>query len=234
MDNYYHLHLLVETPAANLSRGMRQLNGAFTQRLNRRHGRVGQVFKGRYQAIVVEREAHLLELARYVVPNPVRAGPRDGAARWRWSSCRATAGLSPARPFEHVAWLLGRFDADGERARAAYRRFVAGDRRAARPAPSGASDARGTPGGMAGAGRVDGPGAAGARLYDERHRRGRRPALFVRFEDHQGVGRGAPFTIQELTLVVRPKAGQTSMPCAASIGSRGGDEPLRRIEEQGQ
>ena len=72
MTNHYHL--LVETPEANLSRGMRQLNGLYTQRFNRAHERVGHILQGRFGAVLVERDAHLLELARYVVLNPVRAG----------------------------------------------------------------------------------------------------------------------------------------------------------------
>jgi REP element-mobilizing transposase RayT len=72
MTNHYHL--LLETPDANLSKGMRQLNGVYTQYVNRAHGRVGHLFEGRFKAILVERERYLLELARYVVLNPVRAG----------------------------------------------------------------------------------------------------------------------------------------------------------------
>ncbi len=72
MTNHYHL--VVETVEANLSAGMRQLNGLYTQRFNRRHGQVGHLFQGRYKAILVQKEAHLLELSRYVVLNPVRAG----------------------------------------------------------------------------------------------------------------------------------------------------------------
>ena len=72
MDNHYHL--LIETPQANLSLGMRQLNGVYTQRLNRRHARAGHVFQGRFKAILVERDAYLLKLARYIVLNPLRAG----------------------------------------------------------------------------------------------------------------------------------------------------------------
>ena len=71
MDNHYHF--LIETPDGNLSKGMRQLNGVYTQRFNRQHGRVGHVFQGRYKAIIVQKESYLLELARYVVLKPVRA-----------------------------------------------------------------------------------------------------------------------------------------------------------------
>ena len=72
MTNHYHL--LIETPEAGLSRGMQLLNGVYTQWFNRRHQRVGHLFQGRFKAVLVEKESHLLELARYVVLNPVRAG----------------------------------------------------------------------------------------------------------------------------------------------------------------
>ncbi|WP_419174749.1 transposase [Desulfosediminicola sp.] len=71
MDNHYHL--LVETPDGNLSSGMRQLNGVYTQYANRAHNTVGHVFQGRYTSILVEKDSHLLELCRYIVLNPVRA-----------------------------------------------------------------------------------------------------------------------------------------------------------------
>ena len=71
MSNHYHL--LIETPDSNLAMGMRQLNGVYTQRFNRRHARVGHVFQGRYKAIIVQKDSYLLELARYIVLNPVRA-----------------------------------------------------------------------------------------------------------------------------------------------------------------
>ncbi len=95
MDNHYHL--VVETPDGNLSKGMRQLNGVYTQRFNRQHQRVGHVFQGRYKAIIVQKEAYLLELARYVVLNPVRAGMVGTPDQWPWSSYRATAGLCESR-----------------------------------------------------------------------------------------------------------------------------------------
>jgi len=70
MTNHYHL--VIETPDGNLSKGMRQLNGVYTQLLNRKYARVGHLFQGRYKAILVDADAHLLELTRYVVLNPVR------------------------------------------------------------------------------------------------------------------------------------------------------------------
>jgi REP-associated tyrosine transposase len=118
MTNHYHL--VLETPKANLSRGMRHLNGLYTQRFNRRHERVGHLFQGRFTGILVERESHLLELARYVVLNPVRAGMVRAAEDHRWSSLRATLGMAPTpRWLTHRA-LLTEF---GSRTR--YREFVA-------------------------------------------------------------------------------------------------------------
>jgi putative transposase len=80
MTNHYHL--VVETPAGNLSKGMRHVNGVYTQRFNRHHGRVGHVLQGRYKAILVDREPYLLELVRYVVLNPVRAGMVTSPEHW--------------------------------------------------------------------------------------------------------------------------------------------------------
>lgn len=71
MSNHYHL--LIETPDGNLSAGMRQLDGIYTQTFNRKHCKDGYLFKGRFKAVLVEKESHLLELCRYVVLNPVRA-----------------------------------------------------------------------------------------------------------------------------------------------------------------
>ena len=84
MDNHYHI--VVETIDGNLSQGMRQLNGVFTQKSNRRHGRVGHVFQGRYKAVLVQKECYLLELARYVVLNPICAGMVSDMLDWKWNS----------------------------------------------------------------------------------------------------------------------------------------------------
>jgi len=92
MTNHYHL--LIETVDGNLSKGMRQLNGIYAQASNRRHSRVGHLFQGGFKGILVDKDAYLLELSRYVVLNPVRAGIVSGPEDWRWSSYRATMGLS--------------------------------------------------------------------------------------------------------------------------------------------
>lgn len=122
MDNHYHL--VVETPEGSLSRGMQLLNGVYTQWFNRRHERTGHLFQGRFKAILVEKESYLLELARYVVLNPVRAGVARSPRDWPWSSYLATAGYVEPPPFLTVDWILSQFDPDRERAVRAYRRFV--------------------------------------------------------------------------------------------------------------
>jgi len=122
MSNHYHL--MIETPQSNLSRGMRQLNGMYTQRFNREHNQVGHVFQGRFKAIVVDKDAYLLELSRYIVRNPVAANMVKDASAWSWSSYRATAGEVKALPFLHVDWLLSQFGHSKAQARSAYAAFV--------------------------------------------------------------------------------------------------------------
>jgi REP element-mobilizing transposase RayT len=123
MSNHYHL--LIETPDVNLSRGMQLLNGVYTQWFNRRYQRVGHLFQGRFKAILVEKESHLLQLARYIVLNPVRAKMVRSVRDWPWSSYRATAGQTTEVPeLLTVSWILSQFDRDPARAVHAYRKFV--------------------------------------------------------------------------------------------------------------
>lgn len=126
MDNHYHL--LIETPQPNLSLGMRQLNGRYTQDFNRRHRRVGHLFQGRFTAILVEKEAHLLELCRYVVLNPVRAKLVPHPRQWAWSSYRATVGETQAPSWLTMDWILGQFGQRVGPAQQKYREFVADGR----------------------------------------------------------------------------------------------------------
>jgi len=122
MDN--HFHLLIETPDPNLSRGMRQLNGVYTQGFNRRHRKVGHLFQGRFKAILVERDSYLLELARYVVLNPVRARMVKVAQDYSWSSYRPTMGLDPVPTCLSIEWLLSQFAKTKPVARQRYAAFV--------------------------------------------------------------------------------------------------------------
>jgi REP element-mobilizing transposase RayT len=131
MDNHYHL--LVETPEANLAKGMRQLNGEYTQTFNRAHRRVGHVFQGRYKAILIDKDSYLLELARYIVLNPVRAGMVRSAREWPWSSYRATVGQQAKPSWLNTEGLLAGFGRRKSKAIEAYKRFVSEGK--GRPSP---------------------------------------------------------------------------------------------------
>lgn len=122
MDNHYHI--VVETIEGNLAQGMRQLNGVYTQTFNRTHKRVGHVFQGRYKAIIVEKDGYLLELARYVVLNPLRAGMVKDIADWQWSSYAAMLGTQPAPEWLQTDWILGQFSPQHRRAINLYIDFV--------------------------------------------------------------------------------------------------------------
>jgi len=122
MDNHYHL--IIETPDANLSAGMRHLNGVYTQLYNRRHRRPGHIFQGRYKAILVDKDNYLLELCRYVVLNPVRAKLIELPELWEWSSYAATAGLKKVPEYLSVDWIRGVFGATRKIAQKHYREFV--------------------------------------------------------------------------------------------------------------
>ena len=93
------------THQPDLSPGMRHINGVYTQRYNRIHGRVGHLFQGRFKSVLIDLEANLLELCRYLVLNPVRAGRVERPEEYAWSSCRATAGVSPGPEF--LSWWIG-------------------------------------------------------------------------------------------------------------------------------
>lgn len=122
MGNHYHL--LIETPDGNLSHGMRELNGVYTQAFNRLHKKVGHVFQGRYKAFLIEQETYLLEVARYIVLNPVRAGWLAHPKEWRWGSYRATAGLTAKYPWLTTDWILQQFHRERKIAQQKYRQFV--------------------------------------------------------------------------------------------------------------
>lgn len=125
MDNHYHL--LIETPEPNLVCGMRRLNGVFTQAFNRRHGLVGHLLQGRYKSILVDKDAYLLELCRYVVLNPVRARTKGIASveDWPWSSYLPTAGKAACPEWLAADRVWGLFGKSRGAAQKAYARFVA-------------------------------------------------------------------------------------------------------------
>jgi REP element-mobilizing transposase RayT len=124
MSNHYHLEL--ETPRANLPIAMRHLNGCYTRAANVRLGRTGHLFGGRYNAVLVEKDAHLLETIRYVALNPTRTSPplRTRPEDWPWSSYPALLGLAPTPSWLTTGWVLAQFASAVEVARGRLETFV--------------------------------------------------------------------------------------------------------------
>jgi REP element-mobilizing transposase RayT len=122
MDNHYHL--LIETPEPNLSRGMRQLNGVYTQDFNRIHRRAGHLFQGRFKAVLVDKDDYLLEVSRYIVLNPVKAGLIKSPGEWEWSSYGAMAGIISPPEFLTVDWIRSQFGSNNSQACQGYKKFV--------------------------------------------------------------------------------------------------------------
>ena len=122
MPNHYHL--LVQTPDANLSRSMRQLNGIYTQRYNRRHGCDGQLFRGRYKSILVESDSYALELVRYIHRNPLDSGLVDNLQKYPWSTHKIY--LSDAKKWKWVYtdYILKLFSKTKPESVKLYKQFV--------------------------------------------------------------------------------------------------------------
>ena len=122
MSNHYHL--LIQTPDSNLSKGMRQLNGIYTQSYNRRHNKTGHMFQGRYKSILVDEDAYLLELSRYIVLNPVKANMVKHVGLWSWSSYKAMIGESQSPDWLSSDYLLSQFSPQRKTAINRYITFV--------------------------------------------------------------------------------------------------------------
>ena len=122
MSNHYHI--LLETPIPNLSDGMRQLNGVYTQRFNKLHSSCGHVFSGRFKSTIVDKDSYLLELCRYIVLNPVRAKIVTIPEQFFWSSYSATIGSVSAPEFLNLAWLTEIINPDFEVALNPFQDFV--------------------------------------------------------------------------------------------------------------
>ena len=119
-----HCHYLLRTPDERLSHAMRELNGRYALRFNRRNGRSAHLFRNRFGAVLQESSAQLLWTARYIVMNPVTADLCSHPEEWPWTSYRATAQLEPAPPFLSVDALLSYFGDTSQRAVDRYTRFV--------------------------------------------------------------------------------------------------------------
>ncbi len=122
MNNHYHL--LLETPLGNLSKIMMQLNSIYSQYFNKKHNRVGHLFQGRYKSILVDKENYLLELSRYIVLNPVRAGIVKNPNEWKWSNYRFTSLESDRPEFLTIEWILSQFGDEKRMAAKKYEEFI--------------------------------------------------------------------------------------------------------------
>ncbi|MCH7741241.1 MAG: transposase [Proteobacteria bacterium] len=122
MDDHYHL--VVEVPEANLSKGMRQLNGVYTQHFNRKHDEEGPIFHGRFKSVLFEKKEYLLPLCRHVVLNPVRKGSPAVLKNYRWSSHRATAGDIGKPDYLCPDSVLGFFGKREKENQRKYREYV--------------------------------------------------------------------------------------------------------------
>lgn len=120
MSNHYHL--LLETPGGNLSQIMRHINGAYTTYFNVKRKRAGHLFQGRYKAILVDADAYVAELSRYIHLNPVRAGMVKKPEEHEWSSYRQYVGLAEPSAWLTTDFILGCFN--GKSAERSYQEFV--------------------------------------------------------------------------------------------------------------
>ena len=119
-----HYHLLIHTPLGNLSRCMRHINGVYTQRYNRAHGLDGQLFRGRFKAIVVDGDSYLLQLVRYIHRNPVRAGIEDRPELYTWSSHLGYLSTASEWNWLYKDFFLSILSPRKRGQRAAYRRYM--------------------------------------------------------------------------------------------------------------
>ena len=120
-----HLHLLLQTPDANLSLGMRRLKGSYARRFNTAHDRSGHVFKGRFESRLIEDEEHLHAALAYIAFNPVQAGLSATPQDWIWSSHAELAGVRRPSRLIAQAEVLNRFATRPATARTRYARMVA-------------------------------------------------------------------------------------------------------------
>jgi len=102
-----HSHLLLTSQRKNISPAMQWLGARTAESFNRRYERSGHLYQGRFGSRLVEDDGYLLELARYLPLNPVKAGLCESPADWAWSSYSATAGLTSKPAFLETDAFLG-------------------------------------------------------------------------------------------------------------------------------
>jgi REP element-mobilizing transposase RayT len=122
MGNHYHL--ILETPKGNLLKVMHGLNGGYTGYFNRKYGRTGHLFQGRYKGIIVDKDSYLIPLSRYVHLNPVRARVVEKPEQYRWSSYPGYVGKGKQHEWVEYSWILSQFGSWRLRAKRKYREYT--------------------------------------------------------------------------------------------------------------
>lgn len=122
MDNHYHL--ILETPKGNLLKVMHGLNGGYTGYFNRKYGRTGHLFQGRYKGIIIDKDSYLIPLSRYIHLNPVRARIAERPEQYRWSSYPGYIGKGKQHEWVEYSWILSQFGSGRLRARRRYREYT--------------------------------------------------------------------------------------------------------------
>ncbi len=122
MGNHYHL--IMETPYGELQKIMHGINSAYTGHFNRRHQRIGHLFQGRYQALLVDKDSYLLQLSRYIHLNPVRAGIVEKPEDFRWSSYQGFMGKERKEKWVNYDAVLSLLSNNEENARQLYLKYV--------------------------------------------------------------------------------------------------------------
>jgi putative transposase len=135
-----HFHVVLQSREGQLAKAMGMLNSSYAQYINQITGAVGHAFQGRYHAELIDRDAYLLEVIRYVLLNPVRARLVDDPGHWPWSSYRLTLGIDPAPEWLDVAWVLRLFGAEPGQAAEHLRSFVLAGIDEPRKLPAGVPD----------------------------------------------------------------------------------------------
>lgn len=119
-----HVHLLIEQGETPLSKAMQGIQQSYTNYYNRKYGKSGHLFQGRYKAILCDRDAYLLELIRYIHLNPVRAGMVEQPHKYPWSSHHSYLS-GKASDILSINLPLSLLRQDGRISISEYRKFIA-------------------------------------------------------------------------------------------------------------
>ena len=107
MDN--HIHIVLRDRHANLPDGLRDLFGGYARHFNSRYSRCGHLYQGRYRAFIVAHDEYLVDVVRYVLLNPVKAGIVKDPGDWPWSSFNTSVGRCAAPDWMDLAVVLSPF-----------------------------------------------------------------------------------------------------------------------------